>query len=56
VAKETGVKVADQKLFVDGLGEPGSQGDTYIGMLTNNTCTIVEGLGGKCTPFVNKKN
>lgn len=51
VAKEAGVKVADRGLFVDGLGKPGSKGDTYMGMLTANTCTIAEGLGGKCSPF-----
>ena len=52
VAKEANVKVAEQGLFVDGLGTPGSQGDTYIGMLTSNTCTIAKGLGGKCAAFV----
>jgi manganese/iron transport system substrate-binding protein len=51
VAKEAKVKVAEQGLFVDSLGTPGSQGDTYIGMLTSNTCTITTGLGGKCTAF-----
>ncbi|AFZ12272.1 ABC-type metal ion transporter, periplasmic subunit [Crinalium epipsammum PCC 9333] len=52
VAKEAKVKVAEQGLFVDSLGTPGSQGDTYIGMLTSNTCTITTGLGGKCSAFL----
>jgi len=35
------------KNYVDGLGR-GSQAETYVGMLTSNTCAIVEyGLGGK---------
>lgn len=54
VAQEAGVKVANQELFVDGLGKPGSKGGTYMGMLTTNTCAITEGLGGKCTPFAAK--
>lgn len=51
VAKEANVKVSDKELFVDGLGEKGSEGDTYEKMLVANTKTIVEGLGGKYTPF-----
>ncbi len=51
VAKEAGVKVADQDLFADGLGEKGSVGETYQKFLITNTKTIVEGLGGKFTPF-----
>jgi manganese/iron transport system substrate-binding protein len=51
VAKEANVKVADQELFSDGLGEKGSKGDTYQNMLLANTQTIVEGLGGTYTPF-----
>ena len=51
VAKEANVKVADQELFADGLGEPGSLGDTYQKFLLANTKTIVEGLGGTYTPF-----
>lgn len=50
VAREAGVKVADQALFVDSLGKPGSKGETYIGILTTNTCTVTEGLGGRCKP------
>lgn len=54
VAKEAKVKVAETPIFGDGLGEPGSAGDTYGKMLTTNTCTIVNGLGGKCTPLTTK--
>ncbi|NJL88806.1 MAG: zinc ABC transporter solute-binding protein [Coleofasciculaceae cyanobacterium SM2_1_6] len=52
VAKEAQVKVADTPIFGDGLGAPGTPGDTYVNLLTSNTCTIVNGLGGKCTPFI----
>lgn len=54
VAKEANVQVAEIPIFGDGIGEKGSPGDTYVKMLTSNTCTIVNGLGGKCTPFVAK--
>jgi len=50
VAREAKVKISDQELYVDGLGAEGSQAETYVGMLTSNTCAIVDGLGGKCTP------
>ncbi len=51
VAKEAKVKVSDRELFADGLGEKGTEGETYQGMLIANTRTIVEGLGGKYTEF-----
>ena len=51
VAKEANVKVSERELFADGLGEKGSEGETYAGMLIANTRSIVEGLGGKYTPF-----
>ncbi len=51
VAKEAKVKVSDRELFADGLGENGTEGETYQGMLIANTRTIVEGLGGKYTNF-----
>ncbi|HEY9633171.1 MAG TPA: zinc ABC transporter substrate-binding protein [Coleofasciculaceae cyanobacterium] len=51
VAKEANVKVSKRELFADGLGEKGSEGDTYEKMLIANTKTVVEGLGGKYTPF-----
>ncbi|MBM0742412.1 zinc ABC transporter substrate-binding protein [Phormidium sp. CLA17] len=51
VAKEANVKVADQDLFADGLGEQGSLAETYQKFFIANTKTIVEGLGGTYTPF-----
>ncbi|MGB5962480.1 MAG: zinc ABC transporter substrate-binding protein [Coleofasciculaceae cyanobacterium] len=51
VAKEANVKVSNREIFADGLGEKGSEADTYKKMLIANTQTIVEGLGGKFTPF-----
>lgn len=51
VAREANVKIAEQELYADGLGDKGSPTGTYIGMIENNTCAIVNGLGGKCTPF-----
>jgi manganese/iron transport system substrate-binding protein len=54
VANESKVNLSQRELFSDSLGEPGSEGDTYPKMLIANTQTIVEGLGGKFTPF--KKN
>ncbi|MCY7323355.1 MAG: zinc ABC transporter substrate-binding protein [Phormidesmis sp. CAN_BIN36] len=54
VAKEANVKVSDRELYADGLGEAGSEGDTYQKMLVANTKTIVEGLGGKFAPLAAK--
>jgi manganese/iron transport system substrate-binding protein len=51
VAKEASVKVSERELFTDGLGEKGTEGETYSGMLIANTRTIVEELGGKYAPF-----
>jgi manganese/iron transport system substrate-binding protein len=51
VAKEANVKISEQELFADGLGEAGSAGDTYSKMLVANTKAIVEGLGGQYSPF-----
>ena len=51
IAKESRVKVSPQSLYADGLGAPGSSGDTYPKMLIANTETIVRGLGGKPVPF-----
>lgn len=47
VARAANVKLAQQKLYVDGLGET----DSYIEMMVSNTCAIVDGLGGKCQAF-----
>lgn len=54
VAREAKVKLSDQKLLADGLGEKGSDTGTYIGMITSNTCAIVDGLGGNCSSFDGK--
>jgi len=43
VAKEANVKVSDQELFTDGLGEAGSEGDTYPKMLIANTRRSLKG-------------
>lgn len=51
VAKEANVKISEQKLYSDSLGEPGSEGDTYPKMLIANTRAIVEGLKGQYTAF-----
>lgn len=49
VAREANVKVSDKKLYADGIGEQGTDADTYQKMLVANTKAIVEGLGGKYT-------
>ncbi len=51
VAREAKVKVANRELYVDDLGEKGTEAETYQGMLIANTRTIVEGLGGKYSQF-----
>ncbi|WP_445250998.1 MULTISPECIES: metal ABC transporter substrate-binding protein [unclassified Microcoleus] len=51
VAEEAGVKLAAQQLYSDSIGAPGSEGDSYVKMMSANTRTIVEALGGKYTPF-----
>ncbi|WP_019505612.1 metal ABC transporter solute-binding protein, Zn/Mn family [Pleurocapsa sp. PCC 7319] len=51
VARGANIKLSEKKLYVDGLGET----DSYIDMMVSNTCTIVDGLGGECTPFSNSK-
>lgn len=39
------------ELFSDAMGEAGTAGGTYIGMLYENTMTIVEALGGTPAPM-----
>ena len=51
IAREANVKVSKREVFADSLGEPGTQGETYQGMLIANTRTIVEGLAGNYTAF-----
>ncbi|MEN9229495.1 MAG: zinc ABC transporter substrate-binding protein [Thermostichus sp. DG02_5_bins_236] len=46
VAAEAGVQVAEQELYSDSLGEPGSGAETYPEMMRLNTLTIVNALGG----------
>lgn len=43
IAKDNDVRVGGE-LYADSLGEPGSKGDTYLGMLSHNAKTIVRGL------------
>jgi manganese/iron transport system substrate-binding protein len=54
IAQAANVKVSDQDIYADGLGAANSPGGTYQQMLIANTRSIVEGLGGKYTPFVIK--
>ena len=54
IANEAKVKVSAQEIYADGLGEESSVGGTYQKMLISNTKAIVEGLGGKYTPFAAK--
>ena len=51
VAREAGVKISDQELLVDGLGELGTDTDTYIQMMVQNTCAIANGLEGNCQSY-----
>jgi ABC-type Zn uptake system ZnuABC Zn-binding protein ZnuA len=51
VAKEAKVKLAEEEIYADGLGEAGSRGDTYQKILIANTKAIVEGLSGQYTTF-----
>ncbi len=43
IAKEAGVRIGGE-LYSDAMGPPGSAGETYIGMMRENTITIVHGL------------
>ncbi len=46
IPPELKLKVFRRQLLVDGLATAGSEADTYQKMMTANTRTIVEGLGG----------
>jgi manganese/iron transport system substrate-binding protein len=54
IAKAANVKVSDRQIYADGLGDAKSSGATYQQMMIANTQAIVEGLGGKFTPFASK--
>ncbi|MDB9494084.1 zinc ABC transporter substrate-binding protein [Spirulina subsalsa CS-330] len=51
VATEAQVTLADQPLYSDSLGAPGSNGDSYIKMLVANTEAIATALGGRVEPW-----
>lgn len=51
VAAEAEVEISQNVLIADGIGAKGTPEGSYQGMLVYNTCTIVTGLGGQCTPF-----
>jgi ABC-type Zn uptake system ZnuABC Zn-binding protein ZnuA len=48
IGREAGVRVVtgEDALYGDGLGPPGSDGDTYLKMIRHNTRTIVSNLSG----------
>jgi manganese/iron transport system substrate-binding protein len=48
VAREAEVKVSTQPLYVEGPGGAQTPATDYQHMLVENTCTLVEGLGGRC--------
>jgi manganese/zinc/iron transport system substrate-binding protein len=39
------------ELYSDAMGEPGTAGGTFVGMLVENTLTIVDALGGEPAPL-----
>lgn len=45
VAKETGVRIADKRIYSDEIGKPGDEVDTYIKYLEYNIALIGEQLG-----------
>jgi len=48
IARNAGVTLAPQPLFVEGPAGPNSPAENYQAMLVTNTCTIVNALGGTC--------
>ncbi|GAB4215336.1 MAG: zinc ABC transporter substrate-binding protein [Synechococcales cyanobacterium] len=52
VAREANSRLSETLLYSDSLGADGSPASTYVGMMVSNTCAMVVGLGGTCTPFV----
>lgn len=51
ISKQAQVRMFERKLFTYGLGEVGSETDSYQQMMTANTRAIVEGLGGTYLMF-----
>ncbi|WP_407641944.1 metal ABC transporter substrate-binding protein [Calothrix rhizosoleniae] len=51
VAAEARVKLPSRQLYSDSIGSTGSEGDSYVKMMSANTRTIVEALGGKYRPL-----
>ncbi|MCC5978675.1 MAG: zinc ABC transporter substrate-binding protein [Salinarimonas sp.] len=49
-ARGTGIEIGGE-LYSDAMGEAGTPGGTYIGMIYENTVTIVEALGGTPAPL-----
>ena len=45
IARDAGVAIGGE-LYSDSMGEAGSAGETYIGMMRENTLTIVRALAG----------
>lgn len=45
IASEAGVNIGGE-LYSDAMGEEGSAGETYIGMMRENALTICRALGG----------
>jgi manganese/iron transport system substrate-binding protein len=51
ITNKANVKLFARPLYIDGLGKPGSEGETYQKMMDANTRSIVEGLGGTYLRF-----
>ena len=56
VAQQAGVKISARKLYTHALSPLGTEADTYQKMMTSNTRTIVEGLGGTYLMFTPKQS
>lgn len=50
IARNAGVSVAPQPLYVEGPTGSNTPAENYQAMLVTNTCTIVNALGGTCKP------
>lgn len=53
IARAAGVKAitAEDALYGDSLGVPGSAGETYLGSIIHNVTTLVEAWGGTAAPL-----